>query len=101
MALFISVLFTLGFAFWFFKTAERLGANAVQWAIAGALAYQLPAWAWMIIVSKPYLSSLKGVVAKTSASAGLIGYSWIPVGVAVVLLVYKFALLKTNVKAGD
>lgn len=101
MALFISVLLTIGFAVWFFKTAERLGANPVQWAIAGAIAYQFPAWAWMLIVSKPYLSTLKGVVAKTSASAGLIGYSWIPVGVVVVLLVYKFALLKTNVKAAN
>ncbi len=99
MALFISVLLTIGFALWFFKTAERLGANPIQWAVAGAISYQFPAWAWMLIVSKPYLSSLKGVVAKTSAMAGLIGYSWIAVGLAVVLLVYKFALLKTNVKA--
>jgi hypothetical protein len=31
-------------------------------------------------------------------SAGLIGHSWIAVGIIVALVVYRFALLKTNVK---
>lgn len=99
MALLISVLVTIGFAVWFFKTAERLGANPVQWAAAGAIAYQFPAWAWMLIVSKPYLAGLQGTYAKTTTMAGLIGHSWILIGVVVALLVYKFALLKTNVRA--
>jgi hypothetical protein len=29
----------------------------------------------------------------------LIGHSWIAIGVIIALLVYKFALLKTNVKS--
>jgi hypothetical protein len=98
MALFISVLLTIGFAYWFFNTANRLHSNPVQWAIAGAMAYQLPAWAWMLLVAKPYVSGLQGTVAKTTMSASLIGHSWILVGIVIVLLVYKFALLKTNVR---
>ena len=98
MALFISVLLTLGIAYWFYKTALRLHANSIQWAIAGAIAYQLPAWAWMLSVSKPYLSSIQGTANKATMSAGLIGHSWIAVGIVVALLVYRFALLKTNLK---
>ncbi len=101
MAMFLSVLLTIGFAYWFYKTAARLHSNSVQWAIAGAAAYQLPAWAWMIIVSKPYVSAIQGVANKASMSAGLIGHSWIAVGIVVALLVYKFALLKTSVRATD
>lgn len=98
MALLLSVLFTLSFAFWFYKTATRLGANAVQWGIVGAMAYQIPAWGWMLTVSKPYISAIQGTANRASTSAGLVGYSWILVGLVCVLLVYKFALLKTNVR---
>lgn len=99
MAMFLSVLLTIGFAYWFYKTAERLHSNPVQWAIAGAMAYQLPAWAWMLTISKPYVSGLQGTVAKTTMSASLIGHSWIAVGIIIVLLVHRFALLKTNVRS--
>ena len=95
----ISMLLTMAFAFWFYRTAERLHSNSVQWAIAGALSYQITAWAWMLVVTKPYLSGLQGVTAKTSASAGLIGHSWVLVGIVVALLIYRFALLKTNVRS--
>lgn len=101
MALFISVLMTIGMAVWFYKTAERLQANPVQWAIAGAIAYQIPAWAWMLIVSKPYVTSLQGTYAKTTLSAGVMAHSWIAIGLIAALLVYKFALLKTKVRASD
>jgi len=95
MALFVSVAFTIGFALWFFKTASRLKQNPVQWAIAGAISYQFTAWAWMLVVAKPYVSGLQGTAAKATLSASLIGHSWILVGLVVALLVYKFALLKT------
>jgi hypothetical protein len=98
MALFLSVLFTLGFAFWFYKTAIRIGASSFQWAIVGAVAYQIPAWGWMITVSKPYVSAIQGTANRAAMSAGLMGYSWILVGLVCALLVYKFALLKTNVR---
>lgn len=98
MALFFSVGLTIGFALWFFKTASRLHANPVQWAVAGAISYQFSAWAWMLTVAKPYVSGLQGTAAKASTSAGLISHSWILVGMIVALLVYKFALLKTNVR---
>jgi hypothetical protein len=52
----------------------------------------------MLSVSKPYLSSIQGTANKATMSAGLIGYSWIAVGIVVALLVHRFALLKTNVK---
>lgn len=100
MPLIISMLLTVGVIFWFYKTAERLGSKSVHWAAAGAIAYQVPAWAWMLLVSKPYLQSLRGAT-KTGMTAMLIGHSWILVGIVAVLIVYKFFLLKTNVKAED
>jgi len=99
MAMFLSILLTVGIAYWYYKTAERLQSNTVQWAIAGGIVYQLPAWAWMILVSKPYLSGIQGTANKSTITAMLIGHSWIAIGAIVALLVYKFALLKTNVKA--
>ncbi len=101
MAMFLSVLLTIGFAFWFYRTAVHRQANSVQWAIVGAVSYQLPAWAWMLLISKPYLTSLQGTANKTSLAAGLIGHSWIAVGVVAALLVYRFALLKSNVKVSS
>lgn len=98
MAMMLSVLFTIGFALWFYKTATRIGANAFQWAIVGAVAYQLPAWAWMLTVSKPYLANIQGAANRASMSGGLMGHSWLLVGLVCVLLTYRFALLKTNVK---
>jgi hypothetical protein len=99
MAMLLSILLTIGIAYWYYKTAERLNSNTVQWAIAGAIVYQLPAWAWMLLVSKPYLGSIQGSVNRSSISAMLIGHSWIAIGVIIALLVYKFALLKTSVKS--
>jgi hypothetical protein len=98
MAMFVSIVLTMGFAYWFYTTAQKLHANSIQWAIAGAMAYQFPAWAWMLKVSKPYVSGLQGTAAKATMSASLIGHSWLLVGIIAVLLVYKFALLKTSVK---
>lgn len=99
--MFISMLLTAAIAFWFYRTAERLGASPVQWAAAGAIAYQVPAWAWMLLVTKPYLDSLRGVAAKTTVSASLIGHSWILIGLVCALLVFKFFLLKTTVKTTE
>jgi hypothetical protein len=99
MAMFLSIILTAGFAYWFFQTSEKLGAKSVQWAIAGAISYLIPAWSWMLLVSKPYITGLRSVAAKSTASAGMFGHSWIVIGVITALLVYKFALLKTNVKA--
>lgn len=101
MAMFLSILLTAGFAFWFFQTSEKLGSKSPQWAIAGAIAYQVPAWAWMLLVSKPYVTALRSTAAKSTFSATMIGHSWILIGIVVALFVYKFALLKTNVKAGQ
>jgi len=99
MAMLLSVLFTIGFAFWFYKTAVKIGASGFHWAIVGAFAYQLPAWAWMLTVSKPYLSNIQGAANRASMSGGLIGHSWLLVGLVCALLVFKFALLRTNVKS--
>lgn len=97
----ISMLLTAGIAFWFYRTAERLGSKAVQWGVAGAIAYQVPAWAWMLLVSKPYMSGIRGVAAKTTMSASLVSHSWVVVGIVTALIVYKFFLLKTDVKAEE
>jgi hypothetical protein len=99
MAMFLSILLTAGFAFWFYQTSEKLGAKSPQWAVAGAISYLVPAWSWMLLVSKPYITALRSTAAKTTFSASMIGHSWIVIGVIAALLVYKFALLKTNVKA--
>lgn len=95
----ISILLTAGIAYWYYRTAERLGSKALHWGIAGVIAYQIPAWVWMVLVSRPYLTSIKGTSAKTSASSFLIGHSWIAIGIISALVVYKFFLLKTNVRA--
>jgi len=96
---FISVLITVGIAFWFYRTAENLGSKAMHWGAAGAIAYLVPAWTWKILVSKPYVSSIQGLAAKTSFSANLISHSWVAIGLVTAFLVFKFFLLKTNVKA--
>jgi hypothetical protein len=76
---------------------RAVGIEVAALGCPGAIAYQVPAWAWMILVSKPYLSSLRGA-AKTGMSAFLIGHSWILVGALCAVLVYKFVLLKANVR---
>ncbi|HWO99844.1 MAG TPA: hypothetical protein VNL74_04380 [Methylococcus sp.] len=98
MPLLISILLTCGFAYWYFRTAEKLGAKALHWGIAGAIAYQVPAWAWMLLVSRPYLASLRGQ-ARTGLSSFLVGHSWIVVGALCAILVYRLFLLKTQVRA--
>ena len=100
MPMFVSIVLTIAIAYWFFRTSERLGSKSAHWAAAGAIAYQVPAWAWMLLVSKPYLTGLRSTAAKTTFFASLIGHSWILVGIIAALVVYKFFLLKTNVKAG-
>lgn len=97
---FVSMLLTAGIAYWFYQTSEKLGSKSVQWAIAGAIAYQVPAWAWMLLVTKPYVTALRSTAAKTTFSASMISHSWILIGLVTALIVYKFFLLKTNVKAG-
>lgn len=97
---FVSMLLTAGIAYWFYQTSEKLQSKSVQWAIAGAIAYQVPAWAWMLLVTKPYVTALRSTAAKSTLSASLVGHSWILVGLITALIVYKFFLLKTNVKAG-
>ncbi len=99
MPFFISILLTAGVAYWFYQTSEKLGSKSAHWAVAGVLAYQVPAWAWMLLVSKPYLTALRSTAAKTTLTASLIGHSWIVIGLISVLLVYKFLLLRTNVKS--
>jgi len=98
MTMLFSALLTFGLAYWFYKTALRLNANAIQWAAVGAVSYQVPAWAWMLEVSKPYVSGLQGTAAKSTMSAWLISHSWLLIGVVAALLVYRFALLKTSVR---
>ncbi len=95
----ISIFVTMGIAFWFYRTAEKLGSKAMQWGVAGAISYQVPAWAWMMLVTKPYLSSIRGVAAKATTSVSLVSHSWILIGIVCAYVVYKFFLLKTNVKA--
>ena len=97
---FVSMLITAGIAYWFYRTSEKLHSKSVQWAIAGAIAYQVPAWAWMLLVTKPYITALRSTAAKTTLSASLFGHSWILVGLIAAVVIYRFFLLKTNVKAG-
>ncbi|BBL76242.1 hypothetical protein [Methylomagnum ishizawai] len=96
----ISMLLTAGIAFWFYRTAERLGSKAMHWGVAGAIAYQVPAWAWMMLVSRPYMAGIRGVAAKTTLSASLMSHSWVVVGILCAWVVYRFFLLKTTVKDG-
>jgi len=99
MPLFISILFTVGFAYWYYRTAERLGSKAMHWAVAGAIAYQVPAWAWMVLVSRPYLTSIRGIAAKTGFTSFLVGHSWILVGAVCAFVVFRLFLLRTKVRA--
>lgn len=99
MPMFLSILLTAGFAVWYYRTSERLGSKSIQWAVAGALAYLIPAWSWMLLVARPYVSGLRSTAAKMTFSAQMINHSWIAVGIVTALLVYKFFLLRTNVKA--
>ncbi|MFO1418120.1 MAG: hypothetical protein U1E83_05570 [Methylotetracoccus sp.] len=98
MPLFISMLLTVGAAYWYYRTAERMGAMPIHWGLAGAIAYQLPAWIWMIMVSRPYLSGMRGAE-KTGTAAFLIGHSWIVVGAVCALLIYQFVLLRTKIRS--
>jgi hypothetical protein len=52
----------------------------------------------MITISKPYISAIQGTANRAAFGAGMMGHSWLLVGLVTALLVYKFALLKTNVK---
>jgi hypothetical protein len=97
--MFLSILLTAAFAYWFYRTSERLGSKSPQWAVAGAIAYQVPAWVWMLTVARPYVVGLRSTAAKGTFLAQFVNHSWILVGVIAALLVYKFFLLKTNVKA--
>lgn len=98
MAVLFSILLTMGCAYWFYRTAERLGSKAVHWGLAGAIAYQIPAWAWMMLVSRPYVAELRGAQ-RIATSAFLFGHTWLLVGIACAYGVYRFLLLKTNVRA--
>ncbi|MBM4200372.1 MAG: hypothetical protein FJ189_03705 [Gammaproteobacteria bacterium] len=99
MPLFLSMLLTAGCALWYFKTAERKHLPGIQWAIAGAIAYQVPAWAWMFLVSRPYMGSLRATSERTGVSSFLIGHSWIVVGAVCAVLVYQFFLLRSKATA--
>lgn len=96
MPLFLSMLLTAGFAFWYYKTAESKGLPSIQWAIAGAIAYQVPAWAWMFLVSRPYMGSMRGTTERTGMSSFLIGHSWILFGAICGFLIYQFVLLRSK-----
>lgn len=99
MPLFLSMLLTAGFALWYYKTAERKGLPSVQWAVAGAIAYQVSAWAWMFMVSRPYMSSMRGTTDRTGMVSFLIAHSWILVGAVCAFLVYQFVLLRSKAPA--
>lgn len=96
MPLFISMLLTAGTAYWYYRTAERRGIKPIPWAIAGAIAYQVPAWVWMITFSRPYLTALRSTAAKTQMSAFFIGHSWILIGAICAVLIYRFFLLNAK-----
>jgi hypothetical protein len=99
MPLFVSMLLTAGCAFWYFKTAERMGLPPIQWAVAGAIAYQVPAWAWMFLFSRPYMGSMRATTERTGISSFMIAHSWIVVGAVCAFLVYQFFLLRAKARA--
>lgn len=99
MPLFLSMLLTAGCAFWYYKTAEQKGLPSIQWAIAGAIAYQVPAWAWMFLFSRPYMGSMRGTSERTGMSSFLMAHSWILVGAICAFLVYRYFLLRTKTSA--
>ena len=99
MPLFLSMLLTAGCALWYYKTAERMGLPSIQWAIAGAIAYQVPAWAWMFLFSRPYMGAMRGTTERTGMAAFLIGHSWIVIGAVCAVLVYRFFLLRSKASA--
>lgn len=87
---------TFGFAYLFFKSAESKGLSPVHWAFAGAIAYQLPAWGWMLVISRPYMASIQGMANKTSASTAMMGHSWLLFGIVCAVIVYKFFLMNAK-----
>lgn len=99
MPLFLSMLLTAGTAYWYYHIAAQRGIKPIPWAVAGAIAYQVPAWVWMITFSRPYLTALRSTTAKTQMSSFLIGHSWILVGAVCAVLVYRFFLLKARATA--
>lgn len=99
MPMLVSMLLTLGFAYGYYRTAARLGSKPLHWGLAGAIAYQAPAWAWMILASRPYLASLRGTSAKTTVWAFLVGHSWLLVGAVCAVAVYRLFLLRAGVRS--
>jgi len=67
-------------ALWFYRTADSKGAPAIQWAVAGLIAYYVPNFIWSIWVAKPILQTLHAQSAPIKAS--LVGHSSIVIGAA-------------------
>ena len=41
---------SIAFAVWFYLTAEKKKAPAIQWAIAGFISYFVPWWVWVKVM---------------------------------------------------
>jgi hypothetical protein len=79
-------------AFWFYRTADSKGAPAIQWAIAGLIAYYVPNFIWSLLVAKPILQTLHAQSAPIKAS--LVGHSSIVIGALCAWLVWYGFLRK-------
>ncbi len=61
---------SIGFAIWFYLTAEKKKAPAIQWAIAGFISYFVPWLVWVKVLGPkkmPFGSSLSILVGATCA----------------------------------
>lgn len=94
MIQFISILLTGAFAYWYYRTAERLGSSPLHWAAAGVIAYQVPAWAWMLMVTKPYTLTIRSASTQTGIGGFLFSHSWVLAGALVAWAVHEFVLKK-------
>ncbi len=84
----------IAIAYWFYRTAESRGLPNLQWAIAGIIAFYVPNFIWSLTIAKPWMNTLHQ--ANAAASASMVGFSSVFVGLAVALLVYRFALPKAQ-----
>lgn len=58
----ISGLVSIAFVVWFYITAEKKNAPAIQWAIAGAISYFVPWVVWVKLIGPKKLPPSIGIL---------------------------------------
>ncbi len=77
---------------WFYKSAQKIGENPIQWAVLGVIGFFLSATLAHYAISEPLLGTLPPQGTLTS----LIRQSPLLIGIASVYFIYKKHLLKNQ-----